>query len=99
MVKKHSCIHFFVAYIKADDTYKDIAIDVETRIDTSNDKLDRPLPERKNINWINERSIRWNNYEKICWIKSKNLYLLKDTLKAFGDFKNKQNGARSKYIF
>ena len=29
---------------KADDIYKDIAEDVETRFDTSDYELDRPLP-------------------------------------------------------
>ena len=37
----------FIVYIKADDIYKDIA-DVETRFDTSNYELDRPLPKGKN---------------------------------------------------
>ena len=43
--------HCFIVYIKPDDIYKDIAEDVETRFDTSNYELDRPLPS----NWINER--------------------------------------------
>ena len=30
----------FIAYIKTDDTYKDITEDVETRFDTSNYELD-----------------------------------------------------------
>ena len=30
--------------MKSDDIYKDIAEDVETRFDTSNYELDRPLP-------------------------------------------------------
>ena len=34
-------------YIKT-DIYKDIAKDVETRFDTSNYELDRPLPKGKN---------------------------------------------------
>ena len=38
----------FIVYIKADDIYKDIAEDVETRFDTSNYELDRPLPKGKN---------------------------------------------------
>ena len=38
----------FIAYKKADDTCKDVAEDVETRIDTSNYKLHRPLPKGKN---------------------------------------------------
>ena len=36
----------FILYIKKDDIYKDIAEDVETRIDTSNYELDRPLYRR-----------------------------------------------------
>ena len=42
-MKKH-CI---IVYIKADEIYKDIAEDVETRFDTSNYELDRPLPKGK----------------------------------------------------
>ena len=47
----------FIEYTKADDIYEDIAEDVETRFDTSNYELDRPLPNTKNkkSNWINER--------------------------------------------
>ena len=37
----------FIVYIKRDDIYKDIAEDVETRFDTSNYELDRPLHKRK----------------------------------------------------
>ena len=33
---------------KKQDIYKDIAKDVETRFDTSNVEIDRPLPMRKN---------------------------------------------------
>ena len=38
----------FTVYIKTDDIYKDIVEDVETRFDTSNYELDRPLPKGKN---------------------------------------------------
>ena len=38
----------FIVYIKTHDIYKDIAEDVETRFDTSNYGLDRPLPKGKN---------------------------------------------------
>ena len=38
----------FIVYIKADDIYKDTAEDVETRFDSSNYELDRPLPKEKN---------------------------------------------------
>ena len=46
-----------IVYIKTDDIYEDIAENVETRFDTSNYELDRPLPKGKNKkgNWINER--------------------------------------------
>ena len=72
MVKKQNCviwIQMFHRIHKKDDTYKDIAEDVQTRFDTSNYELDRPLSKEKNIivmiiikyhynynsNWINER--------------------------------------------
>ena len=47
----------FTVYKKTGDIYTDIAKDVETRFDTSNYELDRPLPKGKNkkSNWINER--------------------------------------------
>ena len=47
----------FIAHVKIDNIYKDIAEDVETRFDTSNFELDRPLPKGKNRKsvWINER--------------------------------------------
>ena len=34
----------FVIHIKTEDFYEDIAFDVEKWSDTSNDKVDRPLP-------------------------------------------------------
>ena len=34
----------FIVYVKTNDIYKDIAEDVETRFDTSNFELDKPLP-------------------------------------------------------
>ena len=50
-----------IQYIKTDDTFKDIAEDVETRFDPSDYELEcnfteRPLPKGKQqSNWINER--------------------------------------------
>ena len=38
----------FVIHIKTNDFYKDIAIDVENRFDSSNYEVNRPLPTRKN---------------------------------------------------
>ena len=34
----------FTGYTKTDDIYKDITENVETKFDTSNYELDRPLP-------------------------------------------------------
>ena len=45
----------FIAYIKTDDTYKDIEEVVETRFDTSNYELDKPLAKGKKLIWINKR--------------------------------------------
>ena len=38
----------FIVHIKTDNIYKDIAEDVETRFDTSNFELDRPLHKGRN---------------------------------------------------
>ena len=38
----------FIVHVRTDDIYKDIAEDVETRFDTTNFKIDRPLPKGKN---------------------------------------------------
>ena len=37
----------FIVYIKTDNIYKDITEDVDTRFDTSNYELDKPLPNEK----------------------------------------------------
>ena len=37
-----------IIYVKADDIFKDIAEDFETRFDTLNFELGRPLPKEKN---------------------------------------------------
>ena len=51
MAKKQNCVKLdtdsSIVYIKIDDNYKYTAEDVETRFNTSNYKLDRPLPKRK----------------------------------------------------
>ena len=38
----------FIVHIKTYDIYKDIVEDVETKLDTSNFEIDRPLPKGKN---------------------------------------------------
>ena len=39
----------FIVNIETDDIAEDVAEDVETRFDTSNYELDRPLPKGKKI--------------------------------------------------
>ena len=48
----------FIAYIKTDDIYKDIGEDIETRFDTSNYELDRPL-----LKGTNKKVIALMKYE------------------------------------
>ena len=38
----------FMVYIKTEDIYADNGEDIETRFDTSNYELERPLPRGKN---------------------------------------------------
>ena len=38
----------FIVHVKANDIYKHIAENVETRFETSNFELDRPIPKGKN---------------------------------------------------
>ena len=47
----------FIVHIKTYDIYKDIAKDVETRFNTLNFEIDRPVPKGKNKrrNWTDER--------------------------------------------
>ena len=42
----------FIVHVKTDNIYKYITEDFETRFDTSNFKIDRPLPKEKNKNVI-----------------------------------------------
>ena len=54
----------FIAYIKTDDIYKDITENLETRFDTSNHDLDKPLLKRKNYKVIG----RWTmTYVEKSW--------------------------------
>ena len=53
MAKNQNCVIWiqalqFIVYIKTEDTYKDIAKDLEIRYDTSNYELDGPLSKEKN---------------------------------------------------
>ena len=44
-----------------------MAEDVETRFDTPDFKIERPLPKGK------IKRVRRTNHERICWIKSKSI--------------------------
>ena len=44
-----------IIYIKTDDIYEDTTEGVDTRFDTLNYELDRPLSKGKKSNCINER--------------------------------------------
>ena len=60
-----------IAYIKTDDIYRDITEDVETRLDTSNYELDRPLAKGKN-----KKVIVLTKEELGKKIKTNSLYIL-----------------------
>ena len=63
----------FIVYIKT-DIYKDIAEDVETKFETSNYELNRPLPKGKNKKVIVVMKDKLGEKNKrISWIKSKSL--------------------------
>ena len=49
--------HSFIIHIETEDFYKDIADDVKNRYDTSNYRVDRPLPKggNKKVIGFNER--------------------------------------------
>ena len=63
----------FIVYIKTDDIYKDIAEDVETRFDTSNYELDRPLPKTKDRKVIGlmKDELGWKIMTKFVGIRAK----------------------------
>ena len=68
----------FIVHLKAEDIYKDIAEDVETRFGTSNFEIDKPLPVGKKNDWVNERWIRWTNHETFVRLRAKTYSHLKD---------------------
>ena len=58
----------FINHIKTEDIYKDIANYVKKGFDRSNCEMDRLLPKGKNkkTDWMNEISIRWKDYDRVC---------------------------------
>ena len=65
----------FIVYIKTENIYVDITQYVETRFDTSNYELERPLSKEKKSNWINERWIRSETNDRISYIETKKMQL------------------------
>ena len=82
MVRKQNCVIWiqiqFHCMHKNRCIYKEILKVIETRFDTSNYELDKQFPagKNKNVLGLNEDEVGRKIYEKICWIKSKNLQLL-----------------------
>ena len=65
----------FIILVKTDDIYKDIAEDVETKFDTSNFEIDRPLPKGKNkkVLGLMKDELGGQILQRIYWITSKNI--------------------------
>ena len=64
-------IESFFVYIKTDNIYKDLAQDAETRFDTTNCELDRPLPNVKNKKVIGLRKDELGG--EVVRLRAKNL--------------------------
>ena len=67
----------FIVHVKTEDIYKYIAEDVETRFDTSNFEIDRPLliGKNKKVIGLKKNELGAKNHKIIFWIKSKNTQL------------------------
>ena len=70
----------FIAYLKTDDIYKDIAEDVESRFDTSNYELDRPLTKGKNkkVTGLMENKLGGKTMTKFVVLRAKTYSYLVD---------------------
>ena len=70
----------FIIHVKAEDIHKDIAEDVEKRSDTSNFKIDRPLPIAKNNKAIGlmKEGLGWQIIKKFIGLRPKTYSYLKD---------------------
>ena len=70
--------NFFV-YIKTNDIYKDIAEEVETRFDTSNYELERPLSKGKKVIRLIKDKLGGKTMEKFVGLTAKTYsYLIDD---------------------
>ena len=64
----------FIVHVKADDIFKDIVEDVETRFDTSNYELDRLLPKGKNeVIWLMKDELGGQIMEEFVGLRPKHI--------------------------
>ena len=78
----HNTYRYNTVYIKADDIFKDIAEDVETRFSTSNYELDRQLPKGKNekVIWLMKYELGTKTMKKVIGSRTKTYnYLIDDS--------------------
>ena len=87
----------FLVYIKTDDIYKDIAENVETRFDTLNFELGRPLPKRKKKKVIGSMKDELDRkiMTKFVGLRIKNYSYLEDDR---SEDKKKAKGAKKCFI-
>ena len=67
----------FIIHAKTECIYKHIAKDIETRFDTSNYEIDRPLTMEKIEKVIGLMKDEIDQINRLDWIKSKNMQLFK----------------------
>ena len=70
----------FIVHVKPDDIYKDIAEDVDTRFDTSNFEIDRPLPkgENKKVIGLMKNELGGQIMKEFVGLRAKTYSYLKD---------------------
>ena len=69
----------FIAYINADDIYKDITQDVETKFDASNYELDRPLQKGKKVTELKKDELGRKVMKTFVGLRAKTFsYLIDD---------------------
>ena len=82
----------FIVYVKADDIYKDIANDIETRFDTSNFELERPLPKGKNkkVTGLMKNELSGQIMKQLVGLRAKIYSYLKETMMKIKNQKAKE---------
>ena len=92
----------FIAYIKTEDIYVDISKDVETRFDTLNYELDRPLPKGKKRIGLMKDELGWKIIKEFAALRAKTYsYLIDNNIedkKAKGTKKYKSKNMNLKIV-